>query len=187
MRRLGLLLLLLGSLGCGKNLEKQVQEQVRTFAHASLSEQQVEVQNVEEIGDHAVAEVRITTAVRLVKKNGTWVIEEFRIGDRRWEKAEHILALINEKRAETTRQQLKVITEGIRRYTDVNHQIPQASSFEELMDLLSPQFHNQVVRIDAWSNPFSYQTKGADGYDLKSAGPDGDLGTPDDLFPQSSR
>jgi len=39
------------------------------------------------------------------------------------------------------------------------------------------------VRIDAWSNPFSYQTVGADAYDLKSAGPDGNLGTPDDIVP----
>jgi hypothetical protein len=177
VKKLGLFLILLGSLGCGKNLEKQVQEQVRTFDHASLSEEQVEVQNVKEIGDHAVAEVRITTAVRLVKKNGTWVIEEFRIGDRRWERAEHILAILNEERAETTLQQLNLITEGIRHYTDLNHQIPQVSSFEELMDLLSPQFHNRVVRIDAWSNPFSYQAIGSDEYDLKSAGPDGDLGT----------
>ena len=183
VKSLGLFLILLGSLGCGKSLEKQVQEQIRTFDHASLSEQQVEVQNVKEIGDHAVAEVRITTAVRLVKKDGDWVIEEFRIGDRRWERAEHILAVINEQRTETTLQQLNLITEGIRRYADLNQQLPKASSFEELMDILSPQFHNQVVRIDAWSNPFSYQAIGADGYDLKSAGPDGDLGTPDDLFP----
>ena len=183
VKNLGLFLILLGSLGCGKSLEKQVQEQIRTFDHASLSEQQVEVQNVKEIGDHAVAEVRITTAVRLVKKDGDWVIEEFRIGDRRWERAEHILAVINEQRTETTVQQLNLITEGIRRYADLNQQLPKASGFEELMDILSPQFHNQVVRIDAWSNPFSYQAISADGYDLKSAGPDGDLGTPDDLFP----
>jgi len=111
VKRLGLFLILLGSLGCGKSLERQVQEQIRTFDHASLSKQQVEVQNVKEIGDHAVAEVRITTAVRLVKKDGTWVIEEFRIGDRRWERAEHILAVINEERTETTLQQLNLITE----------------------------------------------------------------------------
>ncbi len=181
MKRLGLLFILLGLLGCGKNLERQVQEQVRTFDHASLSEQQVEVQNVKEIGDHAVAEVRITTAVRLIKKDGTWVIEEFRVGDRRWERAEHILAVINEKRTETTLQQMGLITEGIRSYAALNHQIPQVSSFEELMDILSPQFHNQVVRIDAWSNSFSYQAIGTDEYDLKSAGPDGNLGTSDDL------
>ena len=183
VKSLGLFLILLGSLGCGKSLEKQVQEQIRTFDHASLSEQQVEVQNVKENGDHAVAEVRITTAVRLVKKDGNWVIEEFRIGDRRWERAEHILAVINEQRTETTLQQLNLITEGIRRYADLNQEIPKVSSFEELMDILSPQFHNQVVRIDAWSNPFSYQTVGADAYDLKSAGPDGNLGTLDDIVP----
>ena len=181
VKRLGLFLILLGSFACGRSLERQIQDQVRTFDNASLADNQVEVENVREIGDHAVAEVQITTAVRLVKKDGKWVIEEFRIGDRRWERAEHILAVINEKRTGTTLQQMSLIREGIRRYADLNNQIPQVASFEELIDLLSPQFQSRIVRIDAWSNPFFYRALGVNDYVLSSAGPDGSLGTPDDL------
>lgn len=181
MKRLGLVLILLGSFACGKSVERQIQDQIRTFDNASLADKQVEVNNVREMGDHAVAEVRITTAVRLIKKDGKWLIEEFRIGDRRWERAEHILAVINEQRTETTLQQMSLIREGIRRYANLNNQAPQVESFEELMDILSPQFQSRIVRIDAWSNPFSYRPMGVNEYALSSAGPDGHLGTPDDL------
>ncbi len=135
-------------------MERQIQDQIRTFDNASLADNQVKVDNVRELGDHAVAEVQITTAVRLIKKDGKWLIEKFRIGDRRWERAEHILAVINEQRTETTLQQMSLIREGIRRYADLNNQTPQVASFEELMDILSPQFQSPIVRIDAWSNPF---------------------------------
>ncbi|MDA2924164.1 type II secretion system protein GspG [Acidobacteria bacterium AH-259-L09] len=181
MKRLGVCLFLLASLACGKSLEKQVQDQVRTFANASLGDKQVEVKNVRRMGDQAVAEIEITTAVRLTKKDGKWVIDEFRIGDRRWEKAEDILEVINEKRTGKTLQQMNLLAERILRYTDVNGQVPQVSSFEALIDLLTPQFLDRIIRIDAWSNPFSYQATGANEYNLRSAGPDGNLGTPDDL------
>ncbi len=55
-------------------MERQIQDQVRTFENASLSDRQVEVDNVREMGDHAVADVRITTAVRLIKKDGKWSV-----------------------------------------------------------------------------------------------------------------
>ncbi|MCZ6485998.1 MAG: type II secretion system protein GspG [Acidobacteria bacterium] len=181
MKRFGLVLILLGSFACGKSVERQIQDQIRTFGNASLADKQVEVNNVREMGDHAVAEVRITTAVRLIKKDGKWLIEEFRIGDRRWERVEHILAVINEQRTETTLQQMSLIREGIRRYANLNNQAPQVESFEELMDILSPQFQSRIVRIDSWSNPFFYRPMGVNDYALSSAGPDGHLGTPDDL------
>jgi len=181
VKRLCLVLILLGSFACGKSVERQIQDQIRTFDNASLADNQVKVDNVRELGDHAVAEVQITTAVRLIKKDGKWLIEEFRIGDRRWEKAEHILAVINEKRTETTLQQMSLIREGIRNYADLNNQAPQVASFEELMDILSPQFQSRIVRIDSWSNPFFYRAIGVNDYALSSAGPDGNMGTPDDL------
>lgn len=181
MKRLAPWLILLTSIACGKSVEKQIRDQVRNFDNASLAQKQVEVKNVQEMGDHAVAEVQITTAVKMIKQDGKWLIEEFRIGDRRWERADHILELINEKRTATTLQQINQITDGIRRYTDLNSRIPQVSTFEELVDMLSPHFQNQVIRIDSWSNPFYYRARGDHQYTLRSLGPDGRLGTSDDL------
>ena len=176
-------LLLLALTSCTKKLDRQVQETVRQFDNALLSSDKVEVLSVQESGDHVLAEIKVATAVKMVKREGTWIIEEIRIGDRRWEKAEHILALINEKRSETTRQQLDRLSKEIERFADLNQQVPQVTSFERLIDVLSPDYLDEIIRIDAWSRPFSYRRLSPDGYDLRSAGPDGKLGTPDDLIP----
>lgn len=182
MRRLVLFVVLVAATSCGKSVEKQIRDQVRTFDGASLGDKQVEVTKVTEMGDHATAEVQITTGVKMVKENGKWVIEEFRIGDRRWEKVEHILALINEKRKATTLEQMNLITEGIERFANINLRIPQVSSSEKLADLLFPRFQSQFTPVDAWTNPFFYRPRGDREYELRSLGPDGRYGTPDDLI-----
>lgn len=179
--RLAVLSFLFVCLGCAKSLEKQAQDQVRTFAKASLGQEQVKVENIRDLGDHAVAEVQITTGVKMIKKDGEWFIEEVRIGDRHWEKAEDLLTLVREKRSENTLQKMDQIAKGIARYSKVQRETPQVTNFEELMDLLSPRFLERIIRIDGWANPFSYQTQGRDNYDLRSAGPDGALKTADDL------
>ena len=38
-----------------------------------------------------------------------------------------------------------------------------------------------VIRIDAWWNPYIYRVKGISQFELRSAGPDGRIGTADDL------
>ena len=180
--RTGGVLVLLLLTSCGKKIESQVQETVSTFDNALLSTDTVEVQSVRRSGDHVIAEIKVATAVKMKRKDGRWVIEEIRIGDRHWEKAEHILFVINEKRSETTRRQLALISEGIGHYRERNGKVPQVPSYEALIDLLSPQHLGQTIRIDAWSNPFAYQSSGEDAYELRSAGPDGEFGTEDDLF-----
>lgn len=182
MRRLVLFLVLVAVNACGKTVEKQIRDQVRTLDGAALADKQVKVTNVREMGDQATAEVQITTGVKMVKENGKWVIEEFRIGDRRWEKAEHILALINEKRTATTLDQMNLITEGIERFANLNLRIPQVSSSEKLAALLFPRFQSQFIPVDAWTNPFFYQPRGDREFELRSLGPDGRFGTPDDLI-----
>jgi hypothetical protein len=182
MHRFALYLMLMATLSCGKSLERQIRDQVRTFDGASLDQEQVEVTNVQEMGDHATAEVQITTGVKMIKENGKWVIEEFRIGDRRWEKAEHLLALIDEKRTATTLQQINSITVGIERYENLNRQIPQVSDFEELAAILFPRFQSRFTPTDGWNHPFWYRPKGAQEYELRSLGPDGRFGTSDDLI-----
>lgn len=172
---------LLASVSCAKKVDTQVKDAVRTFDNLSLREDQIEVEDVTEAGNQLVAEIKVTTAVRMVKKEGKWVIEEIRLADRRWEKAEHILAVINQKRSEATRRELEQLRAAIARYQAANTQVPQAQNHDELVNLLTPDYLAEVIRIDAWSNPFSYKALSKASYDLRSAGPDEILGTPDDL------
>lgn len=181
MKHFALLLSLMVGLSCSRSLERQFQQQVASFENASLGEDQVQVTDIRTIGDQAVAEIQIKTGVKMIKRAGKWEIDEIRIGDRRWEKASHILELVNAKRRETTLQQLRLIEKGIGEFSRIHGTVPQVSDFRELVDTLTPDIQKAVVRLDAWSNPFHYQPNGQTSYDLRSAGPDGRLGTADDL------
>ena len=176
-----LILLLLIGTACTKNLERQVQEAVRTFDTAEFSKKQVKVDEIKYLGSHAVATVTLKTAVKMIKQDEQWVIDEVRIGDRRWEKAESIIAVLNEKRTARTRSNLNTLSSGIRQYLNRHSKLPPAKDFRQLIDALSPNYLGQVTRLDAWSNPFSYRTLSASAYDLRSAGPDGRIDTADDL------
>ena len=166
---------------CGRTLDKQVSNQVRNLDQASFGEEEVVVRNIRQTRDSAVAEIQVSTAVKMKREQGKWLIEEIRIADRRWEKVEHILAVLKQERTATTRQHMDQISSGIRGYRERRGRLPQVYTFTDLIDVLSPAYLEPVIRIDAWSNPFFYRPLGTDGYDLRSAGPDGRLQTADDL------
>ena len=166
---------------CGRTLDKQVRDQVRNLDQASFGEEQVVVRNIRQTRDSAVAEIQVSTAVKLKREQGKWLIEEIRIADRHWEKVEHILAVLKQERTATTQQQMDQISSGIRGYREQRGRLPEVYTFTDLIDVLSPSYLKPVIRIDAWSNPFFYRPSGTDGYDLRSAGPDGLLRTADDM------
>ena len=181
--RHALIALLLFGASCTKSLEKQIQDGVRTFDTAEFSKEQVKVEEIKYMGSHAVAIVTIKTAVKMTKEDEQWVIDEVRIGDRRWEKAEFIISVLNGKRTARTRSDLDKFSSGISQYQSQHSKLPAAKNFEELIDALAPDYLGQVTRLDAWSNPFFYRALSALEYDLRSAGPDGKIDTADDLKP----
>ncbi len=180
------LLLLLLSASCGKNINKQVQDAVRNFDNLQLTDSEIEVLSTTEMSGNAVAEVKIRTALKLVKKQGHWVVDEVRIGDRRWEKADHIRAVINQKRAETTGDQADVVAAAIEQYAAENGRVPAAADFRALVATLSPRYLADPALLDAWSNPFSYRALNTEDFELRSAGADGRTWTPDDIVRRRS-
>jgi hypothetical protein len=171
-------------LACGKSLDQQVQEQVRTAGNARLDAEAVEVLSVRESGDQAIAEINIKTAVRMRKEGNDWVLDEVRLGDRRWEDVDRILEALDDSRKAETLSQLGKIAKGISRYVEDSGEVPQVMSYEELIDTLNPRYLPDVIRVDSWWKPFGYEPKGAAMYDLRSAGPDGEFHTEDDLVNQ---
>lgn len=166
---------------CGKSLEKQVRDQVRTLDGAELDKDAVQILSIRESGSQATAEVQINTAVKMKKEGNRWTLEEVRIGDRRWENVQNILEAIEQSRAAATRRQMALVRQGIDRYISQYGRAPQVSDYTALVDTLNPDFLASVIRIDAWSNPFSFELVGESGFELRSAGPDGTIGTEDDL------
>ena len=180
-------ILLLSLANCGKSLDQQVAKSVRTFDGLSLNQDQVEVLTAKRSGDSLLAEVRVTTAVRLVRREGKWEVAEIRLGDRRWEKADHILALLDEQRLETTKGRLLQLREAMHRYFETEGLVPQVETFTALVDVLYPGSLGQAVRLDAWSNPFLYEVLSTRDYDLRSSGADGVQGTMDDISLENLR
>lgn len=184
VRRYALLLALLSALvfaGCAKNVNRQIKEAVAHFDNLDLSENEIEILSTQEIGGNAIAQVQIKTAVKLVKKNGQWVMDEVRIGDRRWEKADHIRAVLRSQRTETTRKRLQLIGEGIRRYVERQGALPQVSDFDGLVAVLTPEYLPEVIALDAWSNEYAYRRVSPHLVEVRSSGPDRLYGTEDDL------
>ena len=177
-----LLSLLLLTLACGRSLEKQTEEQVRTLAGANWDQDQVSVTNIrQEAGGHAVADVTVTTAVTLREENGKWQLDEIRLDDHWWEKVNRIVSAIQAARAAETKTRMDEIRQGVDEFQRANGQVPQTSSFVELIDKLNPRFLEPVIRLDGWQSAFAYRSLGPDRFVLTSPGPDRKLGTPDDI------
>ena len=176
-------LLLLITLACGKSLEKQTEQQVRTLAGANWDADQVRVTNVrQKTGGHAIADVTVTTAVTLRQENGRWLLDEIRLDDQWWEKIDRIVAAIQASRTSETDTQMNEIRQSIDQYREAHGHPPQTSSFVTLIDELNPRFLDSVIRLDGWRSPYAYRSVGPEGYVLTSPGPDRKLGTADDII-----
>lgn len=171
---------------CGKKLEHQIRDAVRTYDSAGLNRKDVEILSIQESGNIALAEVKIKTAFKLKRSSGgDWIVEEVRLADGRWEKSEHILRALERERAKTTTERLDSILAGIERYRDGRGRVPDVENFESLIDVLAPGYLQSVVRLDGWARPFHFQSLSQSEFDLRSSGPDGVLKTPDDLIARS--
>lgn len=174
-------LILIGA-SCGKTINHQMAESInKATPPLKLKATELEILETRESGNSLVAEVKVKTALKFVKENGRWELTEVRLADRHWEKISHILALLNEKRTQTTMKSLEDMAEAIRLYQVEQGYVPQATDFRALIDLLAPRFLNSVIRLDAWSNPFLYSSYSSSGYKLSSAGADGAEGSRDDI------
>lgn len=168
--------------GCGKKLDKQIREQVRTAGGANLEKGRIEILEVTEYESHAIAEIQITTSIKMKKAGDDWVLEEVRLGDRRWERVDRIIAVLNGRRADAARSDLQAISEGLDLYLQEHGSVPQLQDFRNLMDLLAPRYAPSVIRIDPWWNDYYYRPIDLQAYELRSLGPDGVLNTEDDVI-----
>ncbi|MDE2928636.1 MAG: type II secretion system protein GspG [Acidobacteriota bacterium] len=181
VKRILMAVLFLPLLACGKSLERQIVDDLSNMDQARLGKGQVRIDKLRRTGNHAVAEVTLKTAVKLIRKDRAWVVEEIRLGDRRWEKVENILAALAEERSLRTRSDLKLIDSAISRYRLERGELPPAGSYRELMDHLAPEYMQPTTELDGWFNQYVYRTLSAKDYDLRSAGPDGIARTSDDV------
>jgi len=165
---------------CGKSIEKQTRDQVRKLCNADLDEKQVTVFNVKKVGDLATAEVEITTAVKMHKEDDKWLIQEVRIGNRNWEEVDRLEKAVNQLRIEDTMAIMKKVMEAAQKYRSERNEFGYNLDYPALIDLIYPTYISIPAREDAWNNPFTFLVT-AEALQIRSAGPDGRVGSKDDL------
>lgn len=166
--------------GCGRSLEKQAQDQVRKFSNAELEKNQVTVFNVKKMGDTATAEIDIHTAVKMNREDGKWLIEEIRLGNRKWEDVHRVVEAIEQIRKKDTMDAMIKISEAVKKHNLEHGPLEHNTDFVTLIDLLTPQYLAKPIREDAWDNPFTLLVT-IEGFQIRSTGYDGKPGNSDDV------
>jgi hypothetical protein len=171
----------LTAVSCNKSVDTRVADAVRNFDNLKLSKKEVKVLYTQQIGDSAVAEVEVRSGLKLTLRNGRWEIDEVRIGDRRWEKLAHFQAALTEARRQDAASELQTVAAAVRLYLEQKGKVPEAADYRALISVLNPDYLKTLVFLDPWFTPYRYQALGATACELRSAGPDEQFGTADDL------
>jgi hypothetical protein len=151
-------------------------------SQAALFDNDIEVVNITQTsGSEAVVEAKLQTAFRLVKKGNHWTVQEARLGHGQWEKIGNLEQALTRIKIEETQIMLERIAEAIIRYKKSHGKIPAFKDYVSLSDLLCPQYLTPLIRLDAWRRPFEATLNGENTILLRSAGPDGTIGTKDDI------
>lgn len=180
----GLFGLALLSAGCGSRaLGKRLARDAILDAHAdTLSPSDLQVMAVTQVGrGEAVVETQLHAAFRLRKVGGQWLVREVRVGEGQWESLDDILRSLQQVKIEETRRSLEKIAAAIDAYRQKYGRLPAFRNYVDLSDALYPLFLSPLIREDAWKRPLAATSAGPNAVRLVSAGPDGKLGTPDDI------
>lgn len=148
----------------------------------AFRKEDISIESVQSLGGNtAIAEARVRTALRLERVGGTWVVREVRIGRRPWERLDTLLAAVERAKGDETRKTLDRIADALARYRTQRGKIPDFNDYVALSDALHPDFLNPLVRDDAWQRPLAAYRTDADTVRIVSPGPDGKLGSSDDI------
>jgi hypothetical protein len=147
-----------------------------------LDKEDVYIESVSQSGErNAVVEAQLRMTFRFEKTGGKWVIKEVRVGHGQWENLENFLRTLERVKTEETKRQLERVAAAIEKYREKNGGLPAFTDFVSLTDALSPDYLTPLIRLDAWRRPLAAVNLGPNTVRLISAGPDGRLGTSDDI------
>ena len=175
------ILLLLSACGGRKMNDALARNLIVGMNSNAIHKNDVEIVNVRQISANAaVAETRALVAFKFENDNKAWRVREIRIGHGQWENIENLEKALTQVKTEETKELMAKVVEAIQKYRDVNQRFPVFKDFIDLSDQISPGFMTPLVRLDAWRVPFEASLSG-ENIVLRSAGPDGVMGTVDDI------
>ena len=160
----------------------QARKLIANMAGAQLPTSAVRVREVSMMGSTAVVVAQVETAFRFERGgDGKWRVAEIRTGDNRWEDVGAIERAVNSEKAERARAELETLATALEAYRRERGFYVVAEDERALEDHLNPRYLARILRVDPWHKPYLYD--GArDSYTLRSAGPDGEENTPDDII-----
>ncbi|HYG81852.1 MAG TPA: type II secretion system protein GspG [Pyrinomonadaceae bacterium] len=177
---------LLLALVCGQAADElsagQARKLIAGVAGSKLPTSAVRVRSVSMSGSSAIVVAQVETAFRFDRGgDGKWRVAEIRTGEDRWENVEAIERAVNAEKAERARAELETLATALEAFRRERGFYVVATDERVLEDHLNPRYLARVLRLDPWHKPYLYE--GArDSYTLRSAGPDGEENTADDII-----
>lgn len=160
---------------------KEARKLIANMAGIQLPSDAVRVKDISSAGNSAVVVAEVETAFRMVKSDkGKWRISEIRTGDRRWEDVDTLMRALNAEKTARARAELESIATALESFRRERGFYIEAKSEAALVDKLNPRYLSRVIRIDPWHKPYEYEGEPTT-FSLRSHGPDGKPGTPDDI------
>ena len=159
---------------------KEARRVIARLAGIELPSDAVRIKSISPMGNSAVVVAQVETAFRLVNDKDKWRVAEIRTGDRRWEDMDLLIRALNAEKTSRVRAELETIATALEAFRRERGSYVEAKTEAALVDFLSPRYLARVIRLDAWHRPYEYEGN-RESYVLRSLGPDGKSGTPDDI------
>jgi hypothetical protein len=148
----------------------------------NLSDKDVEIVTISQTtAKEAVIQTRIKTAFAVEKIKNRWVVRQVRVGDGQWENLDDLARALQEVKITATEKMIGAIAAAIESYQRQNGKPPAFKDYLTLSDALNPAYLTPLIRLDAWRRPFAAYLAYPHGIRILSAGPDGKMGTSDDI------
>ena len=170
-----------GARAAGDLTPKEARRLIARMAGIELPSDAVRVKDISTAGNSAIVVAQVETAFRMVKGDkDKWRIAEIRTGDRRWEDLDTLMRALNAEKTARARAELESIATALESFRRERGFYLESKSEAALIDNLNPRYLSRVIRVDPWHKPYEYEGERTT-FVLRSTGPDGKPGTPDDV------
>jgi hypothetical protein len=128
----------------------------------------------------ALIEAFIQADFRFARDTRGWHVSEVKTGNRAWTSIESFAAALNEVKRVNATADLAAIANALIEFRRERGAFVVSDKESVLIDHLSPRYLTRVIRVDPWHRPYQYEGEQTQ-FSLRSVGPDGKSGTPDDI------
>jgi Type II secretion system (T2SS), protein G len=134
----------------------------------------------------ALIEAFIQADFRVARDARGWHVSEVKTGTRDWTNIESFAAALNEVKRVNATADLAAIANALIEFRRDRGAFVVSDTESVLIDHLSPRYLTRVIRVDPWHRPYEYEGE-QNQFSLRSVGPDGKTGTPDDIVVSGPR